>query len=58
MDPPLKSSSYAHRQGQLAVQLPEGATNLHLKLLRHEGFVFGTAHSPETVPGDQEGGAW
>lgn len=51
LDPPLNSSSYAHRQGDLAVQLPAGAHDLRLKLLRHEGFVFGTAFSPETVAG-------
>jgi hypothetical protein len=52
LDPPLNSSSYAHRQGDLAVQLPAGARDLRLKLLKHEGFVFGTAYSPETVAGE------
>lgn len=44
--------SYAHRQGQLAIQLPPGARDLSLKLQSHEGFVFGTAFSPETVAGN------
>jgi hypothetical protein len=52
MNPPLSSSAYAHRQGQLSVQLPVGATNLKLRLKSHEGFVFGTAYSPETVAGE------
>jgi hypothetical protein len=52
MNPPLTSAAYAHRQGQLTVQLPAGAANLTLRLKSHEGFVFGTAYSPETVAGE------
>lgn len=57
LDPPLNSTSYAHRQGDLAVQLPAGAHDLRLKLLKHEGFVFGTAFSPETVAGEGTSGS-
>lgn len=52
LDKPWDSSRYAHRQGELSVQLPEGAHSLRLKLRSHEDFVFGTAFSPETVPGE------
>jgi hypothetical protein len=50
---PFDSSRYAHRQGRLTLQLPEGATNLRMKLRAHEEFVFGTAFSPDfdTIPG-------
>jgi hypothetical protein len=53
LHPPPGKDRYAHRQGNLAVQLPAGARDLHLQLVKHEGFVFGTAFSPETVPGER-----
>lgn len=52
LDPPTGNDRYAHRQGHLAVQLPAGARDLRLQLLKHEDFVFGTAYGPETVPGE------
>uniref|UniRef100_A0A383WQC4 GH10 domain-containing protein n=1 Tax=Tetradesmus obliquus TaxID=3088 RepID=A0A383WQC4_TETOB len=43
------SLSLSHRQGQLAVRVPNGARNLTLQLKRHADFVFGTAYYPEKV---------
>jgi hypothetical protein len=50
--PPPGASAYAHRQGQLSLRVPAGTQGLKLQLREHEGFVLGTAFSPDTVTGD------
>jgi GH35 family endo-1,4-beta-xylanase len=54
---PWDLKRYAARRGKKSVQLPPGATDVRIKLKRHEDWVFGTAFNPEwgkTRPADLE----